>query len=60
MDVTPFLIGAGSLQLSALFVAAGWGISMENDDKALGAACAIVAVLMTLGAYAVVWWGIAP
>jgi hypothetical protein len=58
MDYMPFVIAAGSLQVSALFIAAGWGISMEAGDKMLGAACAIVAVLMTAGAYGVFWWGV--
>jgi uncharacterized BrkB/YihY/UPF0761 family membrane protein len=58
MDVTPFLIGAGVLQFSALVLAACYGMAMENDEKRIGAGAAIVAVLMTLGAYAVFWWGI--
>ena len=59
MDVAPFLIGAGVLQFSGLVLAACYGIAMENEDKQLGVACAIAAVLMTGVAYAVFGWGIA-
>ena len=58
MDQVPFMIAAGTLQFSALLIAAGWGIAMENDDKRLGAACAVVAFLMTATAYGVFWWGV--
>jgi uncharacterized membrane protein YqjE len=59
MEPMPFVIVAGILQFSALVLSACWGVAMEDDQKRLGAACAIVAVLMTVGAYAVFWWGLA-
>ncbi len=58
MEPMPFVIVAGILQFSGLVLAACYGMAMEDDQKRLGVACAIVALVFTLGAYGVFWWGV--